>query len=61
MGPIEKLVMFSFAMLVLPVGGFFTSKSMLFEGLSICNHSVTKEREGLVEGGRGVLLLSLLF
>ena len=32
MGPIEKLLMFSFAMLTLPIGGFLGSKAFLFEG-----------------------------
>jgi hypothetical protein len=32
MGPIEKLILFSIGMLTLPIGGFFTSKSFLFEG-----------------------------
>ena len=32
MGPVEKLVMFSLAMLTIPIGGFFGSKSLIFEG-----------------------------
>ncbi len=32
MGPIEKLVLCSIAMLTLPIGGFFGSKTFVFEG-----------------------------
>ena len=35
MGFIEKLILFSIGMLTLPVGGFFVSKSFLFEGENI--------------------------
>lgn len=34
MGPIEKLIFFSMAMLTIPVGSFFASKSFVFEGKS---------------------------
>lgn len=32
---INKLIFYSLAMLVLPIGGFFVSKGIVFEGMSI--------------------------
>lgn len=32
MGPVENMLIYSLAMIVLPVGGFFSSKTLLFEG-----------------------------
>lgn len=51
MGPIAKLLLFSFAMLTLPIGGFFASKSYLFEGMDIKLSSYSGFLSGWGGGG----------
>lgn len=54
MSPIAKLLMFSAAMLTIPVGGFFSSKYFIFEGTSCLPSCVSFDRSNHMFRNAGV-------